>query len=583
MRPAFTLLIALVAGLALGGVLFRGSRPLSPAAMAALREEKLTTDAARWPEAAEAKVQRIVAAALRRGDRSERENEMYLAVEALTVEDFRRLAADAGALKTLAQKLEGNAGRTNRDLLSALIGRWVKLDAAGAMAWVPQALESLTKNRGIRAWILDELGASQPAEMLALARTRKEPTEREEIISRALRELTLRDPAQARAWLADCTDAADRKVAEKAFRRGTVQGDPLRAIELAGAIENRQEATELLRFAAENAAKMGPGVLRQLATTPMPPWMVSSLIEPLSATDPGLAVDLARQADAGSRDHLMLESAFRAFAQRDPAQALAKLEGLQGAALASAIWGLGPAWASSAPAEALAWLAARPAAERIVPNRTSDSSGDALLVSFGSWLDDEPAAARKWADTLPAGETREAVQTHLARLLAAGGKPAEAARVLAATGRAADAEALKFIAEGWATRAPQEAAAWAVAQEPGSAQNSAIESVVRTWADDDPPAVEAWINQFPPGETRDRSIVSFLMRGGLWTATKAQQDAEFTKWFDRIDDPRQRAIAARPIFWKTSQTDPAAARAWYSSLPNVDPESIRETLRANSD
>ncbi len=586
MRPAFTLPIALAAGLVLGGLIFRRPEPPASGEAAVLRERESPTELATRPdapEAAEAKAQRIVAAALRKGDRSERENEMYLAVEALTAADFQRLVSDAGALREMAKKLDGNDSRTNRDLLSGLMARWMKVDPAAAMAWAPQALESLPKNQMIRAWILDELGAASPAEMLALARTRKDASEREEIISRALRELTLSDPAKARAWLAGCTDAADRRVAEKAFRRGTVQADPLRAIDLAGAIENRQEANDLLRFAAENAAKMGPGMLRQLATLSMPPWMISSVVGQLNAIDPALAVDLAIKAGTeDTNDRVMLELAFNAFAQRDPAQAVARLEGLHGPALVSAIWGLGPAWASREPAEALAWLAARPAAERIVPNRVSNFSSDTLLVSFGNWLDDEPGAARGWADALPAGENRDAVQTQLAQLMAAKGQPAEAAQVLAGLGRAADSEALAFIGEAWAARDPARAAAWAVGQEPGPAQNRAIETVVRVWGDSDPRAVGEWLSQFPPGETRDRSLVAYLMRSGNWTSTKAQQNAEFARWFDQIDDPRQRAIAARSIFWRELRNDPTAARAWYSSLPNVDPDVIHETLRANS-
>jgi type III secretory pathway component EscT len=45
-------------------------------------------------------------------------------------------------------------------------------------------------------------------------------------------------------------------------RLGTVQADPLRAIELAGSIEDRQEGRELLTTAVLQAAKIGPGAQR---------------------------------------------------------------------------------------------------------------------------------------------------------------------------------------------------------------------------------------------------------------------------------------------------------------------------------
>jgi hypothetical protein len=251
----------------------------------ALRERERSTDAAAWPDspaATDAKAQRLVAAALRKGNPMERDNELYLAIEAFTAEDFRRLVADVGALKAMAEKLRGIDGDTSKALASAMIGRWLAVDPGTVMTWAPRMLELIPANQDARSYILDALAAKRPEEMLALVPSRKDAKERAEIISRALRELAQHDPAKARAWLAGCTDAADRRVAEKAVRLGMVQADPLRAVELAGSIENREEASTLLGAAAERAAKMGTGVLRQLATTPMKPWMLSSILNELA-------------------------------------------------------------------------------------------------------------------------------------------------------------------------------------------------------------------------------------------------------------------------------------------------------------
>ncbi len=58
-----------------------------------------------------------------------------------------------------------------------------------------------------------------------------------------------------------------------------------------------------------------------------------------------------------------------------------------------------------------------------------------------------------------------------------------------------------------------------------------------------------------------------------------QSFAEFDAWFDLIEDPWQRAQAAERRYWSARETDPAGARAWLSSLRNVDPEIIRMALR----
>ena len=325
-------------------------------------------------------------------------------------------------------------------------------------------------------------------------------------------------------------------------------------------------------------------MLRQLATTPMKPWMLGTVLSEFAVRDPELAVELVlKSGGLGDNGSFALQSAFTALAQRDPAQAIAKMEGLAGPELAAAISAIGRAWAAREPAAALAWLAERPASERIDPNRTVGGSNDALVMAFSTWAQSSQDDARAWADALPAGATRDAVQTQLARTLAERGDPAAATQVLVRLGRAADPKALKDIAGAWARRDPQAAADWAIAQPPGPAQSSALAGIVGTWANDDPRGVADWLAQFPPGDARDRSVTAFLWRSNAWNMGTADRIAEFDAWFDRIDDPWRRAQAARSSFWQRKQRDPAAARAWLASLPNVDPEMIRVTLRDNAD
>ena len=588
MRPAVTLPLSLLAGIGAGLAFFRGPSALPPAASAALRESARPTDPdapSDSPATTDAKTQRLLAAALRKGRRLDCDNDLYLAIEAFTADDFRRFTADDSAVKTLAEKLRGIGWETRRALAGALLGHWLALDPAAALAAIPHLLEITPAKDGARGELLDALAAKRPAELLALVPSRKDAAERAEIISRALRELAEHDPAKAREWLATCTDPADRRVAEKAIRLGAVRADPLRAVALADSLEDRGEGRDLLEAAAQRAAKMGAGVLRQLATAPLKPWMLSSILNELAARDPALAVDLAvKSAAAGNTNIYGLQSAFYAFARRDPAQAIARLEGLTGQVLAAAVSATGAEWAQRDPAVALAWLAQRPKAERINPNgETNYGTNDALLMAFGGWAGRAKDEARAWADALPAGEYRNAVQAQFARALADRGEPAEATQVLARIGSAADAKAIREVAGAWAQRDPHAAADWVIAQEPGPAQNSALAGIVGVWAKDEPHAVEDWLAQFPAGEARDRSIGAFLDRRDSWASGSAERSAEFDAWFDLIDDPWRRAQVARSSFWRRKERDPAAARGWLSALPNLDPEVVRMLLRDNRD
>ena len=579
MRSIISIPIAALAGFVVGFSIFRGPTQSTPTKAPAVREQGLTTNAAALPDSpgtTNAKAESLMAAALRKGDRSERDRAMHLAVDALTAEDFRRLGADADALKAMAEKLKGNDWRTNRDLLGMLLARWLKLDPGGMAAWAPQALDFLPRNQLIRLWVLDELGAKQSTEMLALALTRKDPSEREEIIGRAMRELALRDPAKARAWLAQYTDEGDQRAADKAFRMGLIQADPLRAIELAGTMKNQQDGYEVLRLAVETAARMGTGVLRQLATTPMKSWMLGPILNEFADRDPETALDLALNCSAeGNARTSALNIAFTALAKRnEPAECIAKLEGLEGADRAVAVAAISSSWMQRDAVAAMNWLAGTP---------PSASRSNLLVSFFGSWVSNAESNARVWAEALPSGETRDAIQTQLARSLAGRGKPDEAMQILARLGGAADPRAIGEITTSWAQSDPQAAANWAIAQEPGPAQSRALAGIVRTWADDDQQSVANWLSQFPPGDARDRSISAFLFRNSARSSAPRERIAEFDAWFDLIDDPWQRALAARSSFSDRASLDPAAARAWLAALPNVDAEIIRTTLRDRAD
>jgi hypothetical protein len=578
-RLIVSLPACIAVGFTLGFVLFSG--PPAPASKTAAqgRDGKMIPDTGALPDypgTANAKAERLMAAAMRKGDRSERDREMHVAVDALTADDFRRLGADADALKAMAEKLKGNDWRTNRDLLGMLLARWLKLDPGGMTAWAPQALEFLPKGQLIRLWVLDELGAKQFPEMLALAQTRKDPSEREEIIARALRELTLRDPAKGRAWLAEFTDDFDQRVADKAFRMGIVQADPLRAIELVGTIKNQQDGYEVLRLAVETAARMGTGVLRQLATAPMKSWMLPPILNELADRDPETALDLALNCSAeGNARSSALRVAFAALAKRnEPAECIAKLEGLEGEDREAAVFAISSSWMQRDAVAAMNWLAETP---------PSASRSNLLVSFFAPWVSNAESNARLWAEALPSGEARDAVQTQLARSLAGRGKPDEAMQILARLGRAADPRAIAEITTSWAQSDPQAAANWAIAQEPGLAQSRALAGIVRTWADDDEQSVANWLAQFPPGDARDRSISAFLFRNSAWNSAPRERIAEFDAWFDLIDDPWQRALAARSSFSDRARLDPAAARAWLAALPNVDAEIIRGTLRDSAE
>jgi hypothetical protein len=450
----------------------------------------------------------------------------------------------------------------------------------------PSGAAPIKKGR-VRDFFVEALANARPEALLQSLPSCKDATQRGWIIANALAVVAMHDAPKAEAWLKACSDPSDRRMAERAVRLGIVKGDPLRAIGVANSLTDRNDIQQVMATAAEQAAKMGSGALRQLATIPMNGIMLAGLLDSLASGDPELSVELALKNLTGSDSEaktFCVQRAFTALAQKDPELAVAKLAGIDGPELAAAVSAVGAEWAAKDAPEALAWLMSKPESERRDPNRMSHSTSDSLLMAFSEWAAAEPGRARTWADSLPSGETRDKVQTQLARALADQGEHlAEATEILSRLGSVADPRALSDVASQWSKRDPQAAAAWAVAQPAGPLQTRALASVVGTWANDDSTAMQQWLAQFPPGEARDRSIAAFLQRNNHWSISKTEQIAEFDAWFDLIQDPWQRTNVASRIYHLRRQSDPEGARAWFSSLENLDPAVVRINTRSNEE
>jgi hypothetical protein len=197
-RLAITLPISVLAGLVTGITIFREPQSLSPnTAPAPVRGSETTAEPAARPDSvadSDAKAQRLVAAVLRKGNTNERENEMYLAIEAFTAEDFRRIVGDVGSLKAIVEKITGLDWQTGRYLISGLIRRWLELDRGAVTAWAPRALDLFPKDNPAHDWMVEALTTRLPEEMLALLPSRKDASERTDILQNAMRELATKIP-----------------------------------------------------------------------------------------------------------------------------------------------------------------------------------------------------------------------------------------------------------------------------------------------------------------------------------------------------------------------------------------------------
>ncbi len=596
MRPILSLPISLLVGFGAGFAWFRDSTPVRvppPARKTLVSAARADAAApAESSEPTEVKAQRIIAAISQRGESLDRGNELYLAIQALTADDFRNLLGNSAAWKEMLEKLSKASPYPPYSvdaIIDALISRWLAVDPDMG-TWVPRALAAIrvgermnSSDLQVSRWrILRVLSKQRPEDVLKLVSSTKSADERRDLISSGLRELAAQNPAKASAWLESCTDKTDRAIAEKTIRAGLVQGNPLRVVDLTADLSDRNEVTYLWSNARQKAMTMGSETVRQLANAHMPGWLSSEILATFAQQDPEAAADLAAKYPLqGDQSSWGMEMVFAQLTARDRSLACEKVQTFTGTTRSAAIAGIASEWAASEPAAALEWVTSFPASDRKRTTILPGDAADTLLKVFQNWVTADPTTAGQWAEALPPGETRDQVQAQRARALSTLGDLAGAAHVLS-TLNPPDSKALSEVARQWAQRDPQAAADWAIAQPSSPLQSQALASVVATWASDDPERVANWVAQFPPGEARDRSVVAFLLGDNSRGPDTRPVPADFERWLDLIEDPWQRAKLAQRSYEMRKRTDPAGARAWLSSLPNVDPELIRMALRRSN-
>ncbi|MFN0125240.1 MAG: hypothetical protein ACKV19_00970 [Verrucomicrobiales bacterium] len=215
--------------------------------------------------------------------------------------------------------------------------------------------------------------------------------------------------------------------------------------------------------------------------------------------------------------------------------------------------------AAEDPATALEMAADVPGEE----NRTVFLRG-----AFEAWSKQDPQAATAYAESrLPVGEARsEAIRV----ALASWGQSDPRAAFLWMEERLSGPmkeEALVALAQGWSSRAPQQAAAWFI--ETGSTSQPLLSAIAGSWARQDAVAAVQWASQLPDPGNRDVGLTSALGEIARQDPAAAAAAAEP---FLRPDPANPQAAApvrdlATVLADVWGNTNPAAAAEWVRALP----------------
>jgi len=294
---------------------------------------------------------------------------------------------------------------------------------------------------------------------------------------------------------------------------------------------------------------------------------LAALVAELAAADPMRAIALADGETNGSLRDTLLQAALRG-------------------------------WGGVSPEVALAWATAQ----------TLLDSGEAMASVFHGAAHDPENLLRltgQWSQQDPdrAGD----YGSYLVAALNRAGDFSQAATYAAAVPSEFRLNLLNAAYAGWADREPK-AALEAIGQLPDpEIKKTAFAATISRWANNDAPAAAAYARELPEGSERMLALTVALRNwaavDGVGAATwmsglepspeldmgaavvaalpeSLQQPEVAAGWAESIVDPQLRARVLAAVVKEWSATDPAAARAYAESSPDIRAEDRATVLSA---
>jgi len=483
----------------------------------------------------------------------------------------------------LALLSDTNGSGMKRHVADAWMDRWLELDAPGALQFLSGTL--LPKGEilaGKSAETFERL-TSTPFGSVFRALVRREPEwtrellvklprgrQRHYFIADLLEEVTKSDAGAAAAYLEAFESGAGRRPAFTGYILGLTSVD--------------------LRSAFDEASKEPPGRVREdmlsLVFTSVGERKLGLMYELLGRLDdPAARRESMAVALQGARVEVAvpliiqeaekLASSGEWDSKSNPWLELVGSASQTSHARALADWAVNFApdqdrrmfaqiarnWARKDPAEFQAWLTAD----------TTSLGGAAVaklaepLASVAAW---DVAAARDWAEALPAGPLRDQARFQVVVRGSEGDLEYAAAAYQPLATTDTDGTLAGQLAGILALQDCAVAGDWALQQPLLPARVAALREVGAAWTGRDPVAARDWLGKLPPGSERDAAVTSYA-------SIVARADPEgAAKWAELVTAPAERTKVVVDVYSVWSRENPAAARAWFRSLEGLDEDAV---------
>lgn len=472
--------------------------------------------------------------------------------------------------------------------LHLALTKWLRKDPASAAARA-QNLYAQTGDTSLLELTADAWARIDPDRAMAWANTLENTALRDRLLTRVIRAIGWRHPAEALPWLKQIPLSRETASTMQGLLSAWINAYPDRQAEALTAIEalpDRLARDRALQTLAQTLASVLPYtpanslcVLDKISDPCLKQAALENLITTLAQSNPQWAIDYVAKLDQPRRSILAAKIAgplsqdnpdrIDAFltqfatdlAPQEWASLIAKIAQFD-AARAFKLCQKIPAgtgrntaermalepWARKNPADALAYAANMP---------KSDDQINTVRRLLHIWAETDLPAALQWA------EKNSDPQMHnpLTGVLSdwANWQPEQAASYVAKMPAGSNSLALaNLVLARWAEASPSGAGRWAVRFTDESKTNACL-TVLRSWCRRDAASAVEWIEQATSDSLRDVLL--------LETATQlaAQTPAYAAALADRLTDPAQREQGLARVFTRWVELDKEAAGKWLNS------------------
>ena len=569
-------LVAL-ASFASGYALMRSVEPL-PLQSRDERAADLTSTAGHSQLVTDAQISRapraeLLAAMAANQDELAQEHQLFVWIEALDAAGLRTLF-HTSQLKELRENLKKLPADTIPYVLRTLIRRWLELDAAAMLAWLPRANIDFPESEEPVYQIIAAVAQSRPGKAVEFLAQLAPGQFRERVADQLFEQLATSDPKSAREFLRRFSDSEISGASHRGFQKGLCRSDPLAAIALAKAIPDEKEREAALQMLGRDLERHSPAVIAEVfrsfgARDPTLTLTLLADVDPKRAAQAVGELLANRSSDQRQPNRWSYVSiAGKEFGRTAPREAVAWALALPDDVRSQALAAVSSGWARINPREALLYLDEHlPRQSEHLPGEGASRS-DPRIAAFQEWVRADDTAARSWADALPRGDLRNAAQAAL--LLNLAHQAGRSDEVLRRANTLAPEEFKTVALEITQALAHHDARAtvdWALQLARKTEAFETVEISVEHWFVSDPHAAAAWVEALPPGSARDAGAAACARIAISLDAMSASE------WVEQIGDRQRRETAAQQVATEWKKRDAAAADGWLAAILSRDPNS----------